>query len=219
MSDKPISEMRAWLEGEREQRVNCIKAGYAPPEFMVQIAIVDSILAELEKAEPTNEKKASMIDTLDFLRVEVALYRLEGVDDLPPEHLKNIKKIEDCILLAALEPEAITPDKQRLFAALADWANSHAMHDGWSNVDKADYDVISQCIERAALSGPRVTEKIVGEWFEKNAPPCTCDEAYTSRGMTAPDCLRHQGLDAEDLTRMLNDLGILGHAAQEGEKE
>ena len=55
---------------------------------------------------------------------------------------------------------------------------------------------------------PKVTEAKVKEWFEKNAP-CTCDKAYTSRGLTAPDCLRHQGLDAEDLIRMLKDLGIL----------
>ena len=53
----------------------------------------------------TNREKASMIDTLDFLRVEAAQYRLEGVDDLPAEHLKNIKKIEDCILLVAREGE------------------------------------------------------------------------------------------------------------------
>jgi sulfur relay (sulfurtransferase) complex TusBCD TusD component (DsrE family) len=52
------------------------------------------------------------------------------------------------------------------------------------------------------------TRELIEKWFEKNAPLCTCDEAYTGRGLTAPDCLRHRGLDAEDLIRMLKELGL-----------
>lgn len=74
------------------------------------IEMFDSLLAALAEPEPTNEEKAGMIDTLDFLRVEAAQYRLEGVDDLPPKHLKNIKKIEDCILRA--EPEPVTEKEE-----------------------------------------------------------------------------------------------------------
>jgi len=71
----------------------------------------------------TNREKASMIDTLDFLRVEAAQYRLEGVDDLPAEHLKNIKKIEDCILLAELSGPSEEERKEiwQLMSRLAEW--------------------------------------------------------------------------------------------------
>jgi len=42
-------------------------------------------------------------------------------------------------------------------------------------------------------------ESILNDWF-----PCTCDEAYTKRGLIAPDCDYHNNEEiAEIITRML----------------
>jgi hypothetical protein len=68
--------------------------------------------------------------------------------------------------------------------------------------------VVLPKIVRVTVLEPKVNAESVKEWFEKNAPPCSCDEAYTIRGLTAPDCLRHQGLDADDLIRMVKELSL-----------
>lgn len=74
---------------------------------------------------------------------------------------------------------------------------------------------------RAALAAlePKISRELIEKWLEKNAPLCTCDEAYTGRGLTAPDCLRHRGLDAEDLIRMLKELGLAALADKGGVSE
>jgi hypothetical protein len=70
-----------------------------------------------------------------------------------------------------------------------------------TDFDWANYQAIRRLIER----GPEVDEGSIKAWVEKYIP-CHCDEAYTSRGLRAPDCPRHAWVDVPELKQFLQEV-------------
>jgi len=60
-------------------------------------------------------------------------------------------------------------------------------------------------IRRDIEHGPEVDEDAIKIWVEKYIP-CHCDEAYTSRGLRAPDCPRHAWVDVPELKQFLHEV-------------
>lgn len=54
---------------------------------------------------------------------------------------------------------------------------------------------------------PSVTQKQLTEIIKKYVP-CHCDPAYTARGLTAPDCPRHAGVDEITLAEIFKEIGV-----------
>ncbi len=74
----------------------------------------------------------------------------------------------------------------------------------WMECDKVTKANLEALLDRRAEEERRETAKVVRRVLDSFG--CTCDEAYTSRNLTAPDCARHNSLDdmADEILRRID---------------
>lgn len=147
-----------------------------------RLAYLRSFLKERVKDLKSIEKAAKKSEGKLVTPIRMDLY-------LGPIYADLLGVLEDYERAREAEPPAPTDHEREVMASY--------VPEGWDELSTKIYADIKALI----LAAPKkVSRERVKYWI-----PCTCDVAYTGRGLSAPDCPFHAFTGWEDL---LNELGI-----------